>query len=155
MDLRTRYATILAFGAIIGLSIIGCRSDATGTTKTNEGNKAGETGAQDNSFRLGDLERVELKQGGAKEFKVSIHRGAGFRSEVKFSLRPPTTPQGIKGITFTPADWMLNADESSGTVTAKAEPDATVGTFSWTLIVRPRVGKEVTHTLTVVVSPKG
>ncbi len=159
MNLRTLLAAVLVFGAVLGLSA-GCRSDSTSKTTTDE-TKAneGKTNekdkgpvAKDTSFRLDELERVELKQGGSKAFEVSIDRGADFKSEVKFSLQPP---RGTKGITFTPADWQLNSGESRATVTAKAAPDASVGTFSWTLIVRPRVGKEFTRTLTVVVGPKG
>lgn len=156
MNLRTSFAAVLVFGAISGLST-GCRPDPAGKTKTSEGktsgrDKGGEVVAKDTSFRLGDIERIELNQGGTRAFRVSIHRGADFRSEVKFSLQPP---REAKGITFTPADWQLNSNESGMAVTARAAPDASVGTFSWTLIVRPRVGKEFTRALTVVVGPKG
>ena len=160
MNPRTRLTAVLAF-VVLGLNT-GCRSDPTDRTKanetktneakTNERNSEGETGAKDNSFHLRELERIELTQGGTKAFEVPINRGAGFKSEVKFSLRPP---REAKGITFTPADWMLNSNENSMTVTARAAPDASVGTFSWALIVRPRVGQEFTRTLTVVVGPRG
>jgi hypothetical protein len=161
-------AASLAFLVVAAVTVILAfggprpRTTTTGTTRANEGTanevrpnertKGGEAVTQDTSFRLGGLETVELKQGGTRAFEVSINRGAGFRSEVKFSLRSPT-PREVKGITFTPADWMLSSNENGTTVTARAAPDAAVGTYSWHLIVRPRVGKEVTRTLTVVVRP--
>lgn len=169
MNPKTRLAAILALGAILGLSA-GCRKPAS-TGKTNEANtndpkpndpkpndpkpseksKEGPLVGQDTSLRLNDIERVELRQGGSKAFDVSINRTFGFKSEVKFSLQ---LPPGVKGVTFTPADWQLNSNDSNQSVTARAAPDASVGTFTCNLVIRPRVGKQETRTLTVVVGPK-
>lgn len=180
MKRRTRLAA-LAFGAALCLSP-GCRPAPTTAGKANEPDagtdpgatapRAGNAGANDpkgngprgkggsgvtyvkdgdGSFRVGDPGRVELAQGGSRSFEVPIVREGGFASEVKFSLRPPA---GVRGVTFSPADWQLGSNESSKTVTARAEPNSSVGSFTWTLVVRPRVGKEQTRTLTVVVGPR-
>jgi len=172
-------AAALAFGAALCLGQ-GCRPARTTTDNTDEPDAKNNPGAKnvgtndpkgkdprakgkggggvtyvkdgEGSFRVGDLGRVDLTQGGSRSFEVPIVREGGFASEVKFSLRPPV---GVKGVTFSPADWQLGSNESSTTVTARAEPNSSVGSFTWTLIVRPRVGKEQTRTLIVVVGPKG
>jgi hypothetical protein len=104
------------------------------------------------TYRVNDVGRVDLAPGGSRTVEVAVVREGGFASEIKFSLRPPP---GVKGVTFGPADWQLDGRQTSQTVTARAEPGATVGTFTWTLIARPRVGPEQTRTFTVVVGPKG
>jgi hypothetical protein len=154
MNRRTRLAA-LAVGAALGLGT-GCGPRSAGPTGTNERAderpQGGQAGPAGDSFRLLHPDRVELARGGAKPFEVAIDRGAAFRSEVKFSLWPPTRREA-RTITFAPADWMFSATDTRRTVTARAAADATPGTYTWTLIVRPRVGAEVTRTLTVVVNP--
>jgi hypothetical protein len=177
MNPRTSLVAALALGVVLGLST-GCGRKPTGPARSNENqtteNKPGDAKPADgkpddknkpgpspgpapvpgldNSFRVNAPDRVELKQGGSQTIEVSITRGAGFNSEVKFSLRSPG-PREAMTITFTPADWQLNSNDNSQTVTARAAPNAPTGSFTWKLIVRPRVGKEVTQNVTVVVSP--
>lgn len=108
----------------------------------------GEERTQGNSVRVDALDKVELTRGGRQTLKVSIQREGGYQGEIKFSLQPP---REAKGITFAPADWQIGVDETEKSVTAQADGAASVGTFTWTLVVRPRDGKPITENVTVTV----
>ncbi len=120
--------------------------------KIPTGNQGGGPAGGDNTFRLVDIDTIELKRGGSKTFDVAIIRGGGLKGRFLFSLYTKMVAQ-TKGITFSPADWVLNADQSSETITAKAAADSAVGTFTWNLTIRPQYGKISNHTFTVIVTP--
>jgi hypothetical protein len=159
MNPRTSLVAALALGVVLGLSA-GCGRKPTGPAQSNE-NKPGDNRpgpgpvavpGLDNTFRVSAPDRVELKPGGSKTIEVAVIRSAGFEDKMLFSLTPPG-PREAKTITFTPADWDLDSNRSSQTVTARAAKDAPTGTFTWKLTFLPWKGKEVTQIMTVVVSP--
>lgn len=125
---------LLGFAALFSLvAFAGCEADPTGgRTETNE-----EGEKEVVSFELNSISDVTVTQGKSEKVDVTIDRDAKMTDKITVTVGDP----GIKGVTITPKEGVIQADSDTLTLTVTAAGDAEVKTANVEVSAKPEKGK--------------
>ncbi len=91
---------------------------------------------------------VNVKPGETRDVQIDVNRGDQFNQQVTLRFDAPA------GVTVSPQEVTVAADEKQASITIEAAPDARIAAHTVNVTALPETGKEVTSHFNVAVNER-